>query len=370
MAEEMLKTALADWHAQHGGKMVDFAGWWMPVQYQGIVAEHQAVRTAVGLFDVSHMGRLRFTHTAAAEALLEKLATRKIQGMPLGKIRYSLLTREDGGILDDVLIYRLRETDGQEKFWMVVNASNRAKIVAWLRQHDPENQSGLQDLTLETAMIAVQGPAAVGLVDEMLDLEVAQMGYYTGRMVTYHGYPLLVSRTGYTGEDGVELIPPASHAEVLWQTLVDRGETVGVVPAGLGARDTLRLEAGMPLYGHELSESINPAEAGLDFAINLADRDFVGRDAIAAAKQQGLKQVRVGLELEGRRPAREDCPVLVDQQVVGRVTSGTFAPTLQKPIAMAHLPPARAALGTRVQVDIRGKQHAATIVKVPFYSRS
>lgn len=365
----MLKTALTDWHATHGGRMVDFAGWSMPVQYDSIMAEHAAVRTQAGLFDVSHMGRLRFS-APEAEMLLDRLATRKIAGMPTGRIRYSLMCNGEGGILDDVLVYKLRELDGQERFWMVVNASNREKILAWLQQHDPNNSAGLTDLTLQTAMIAVQGPQAVGVVDKLLDLDVAGMGYYTGQFVQYQGYPLLVSRTGYTGEDGVELVPPAEHAVALWETVLARGADLGFRPAGLGARDTLRLEAAMPLYGHELSESINPAHADLGFAMTLKDRDFVGRDAILAAQQQSDARVRVGLELEGRRPGREECPVMLGEQTIGVVTSGTFAPTLQKPIAMAYIDPAYRALGTTVEVDIRGKRHAATVVKLPFYSRS
>lgn len=364
----MQKTALTDWHAAHGGKMVDFAGWSMPVQYDSIMAEHAAVRNQAGLFDVSHMGRLRFS-SPTAEAMLEGLTTRKIAGTPVGKIRYSLMCNEQGGILDDVLVYRLRELDGGEKFWMVVNASNREKILAWLRQHDPANQAGLEDRTFDTAMIAVQGPLAVPLIHEMLGIDVAGMGYYSGQFVEFQGYPLLVSRTGYTGEDGVELIAPSEHAVALWELVLAKGAAAGFRPAGLGARDTLRLEAAMPLYGHELSEELNPAHADLGFAINLKDRQFIGRDAIVAAQAaKGIRR-RVGLELEGRRPARENCPVMMHGQAVGMVTSGTFAPTLQKPIAMAYVDPDHAELGQQVEVDIRGKLHVATVVKLPFYSR-
>lgn len=364
----MLKTPLTDWHAANGGKMVDFAGWSMPVQYQSIVQEHQAVRNAAGLFDVSHMGRLRFENPEA-EALLEGLATRKIAGMGTGRIRYSLMTDANGGILDDVLIYKLAELDGPEKFWMVVNASNREKILGWLREHDPQNQAGLEDRTTETAMIAVQGPEAISLVDSLLDISVSEMKYYTGQFVLYQGYPLLISRTGYTGEDGVELVPPAEHATALWQTLLDAGRQKGVLPAGLGARDTLRMEAAMPLYGHELSEQINPAQADVGFAITLKDRTFVGHDAIATAANDENLPRRVGLELEGRRPAREQSAIMVGDQTVGEVTSGTFSPTLQKPIAMGYLAPGYAGIGTDVQIDIRGKLHSAKVVELPFYSR-
>lgn len=362
----MLKTALTDWHAENGGKMVDFAGWSMPVQYRSIVDEHQAVRTAAGLFDVSHMGRLRFENPEA-EALLEGLATRKVAGMGTGRIRYSLMTNETGGILDDVLIYKLAELDGSEKFWMVVNASNREKIVSWLKKHDPENQAGMEDRTTATAMIAVQGPKAINLVDGLLDISVGDLKYYTGQFVSYQGYPLLVSRTGYTGEDGVELVPPSDKAVELWRTILDLGKGDGVMPAGLGARDTLRLEAAMPLYGHELSEEINPAQADVGFAINLKDRQFVGHDAIVSAAADLPR--RVGLQLEGRRPAREHAPIKSGEQVIGEVTSGTFSPTLQQPIAMGYVDPAYAVVGTQVDVDIRGKIHLAQVVELPFYSR-
>lgn len=364
----MLKTALTDWHAANGGKMVNFAGWSMPVEYDSIVTEHNAVRTAAGLFDVSHMGRLRFANDCA-ESLLERLATRKIEGMGVGRIRYSLMTNESGGILDDVLIYRLEELDGQVKFWMVVNASNREKILAWLLQHDPENTAGLEDRTMDTAMIAVQGPLAVPTVDKMLHISVADMKYYTGQFVLYKGYPLLVSRTGYTGEDGVELVPPAEYAQALWQEVMDAGKELGFHAAGLGARDTLRLEAAMPLYGHELGEDINPAQADLGFALTLKDRTFVGSQAIVAAAGDLSLRKRVGLELDGRRAAREHSPILVGGVIVGEITSGSFSPTLQKPIAMGYIDPGLCEIGTDVEVDIRGKMHSAKIVALPFYSR-
>jgi aminomethyltransferase len=253
---------------------------------------------------------------------------------------------------------------------MVVNASNRDKILEWLRRHDPQNKAGLEDRTHTTAMIAVQGPLAVPAIHDLLGVDVAGMGYYSGQFVNFQGYPLLVSRTGYTGEDGVELIAPNEHAVALWELVLARGASAGFRPAGLGARDTLRLEAAMPLYGHELSEEINPAHADLGFAINLKDRHFVGRDAILAAQGLAGSRRRVGLELDGRRPARENCPVVTQGQTIGIVTSGTFAPTLQKPIAMAYVDPSFAEVGRSLEVDIRGKLHAATVVKLPFYSRA
>lgn len=346
--------------------MVDFAGWSMPIQYHSIVKEHNAVRTAAGLFDVSHMGRLRFANPEA-EQILDGLTTRKVAGMGVGRIRYSLMTNEKGGILDDILVYRLEEADGSDKFWMVVNASNRPKILDWLAKNDPENKAGLEDKTAETAMIAFQGPKAIALTEKVLGISVADMKYYTGKFVDYQGHQVLVSRTGYTGEDGVEFTVPGEVAVSLWEALLVKEE--GVEAVGLGARDTLRLEAAMPLYGHELSEQLNPVQAGLGFALSLKEREFIGSDVIRAAKEQTDLRVRVGLELEGRRPAREESKILQGETEIGIVTSGTFSPTLGKPIAMGYVEKSCSEPGTQLNVDIRGKIHSAVVVELPFYTR-
>jgi aminomethyltransferase len=401
MTGELLRTPLAGWHSAHGGRMVDFAGWSMPVQYGSIVAEHQATRQAAGLFDVSHMGRLRLDGGGAA-AFLDSLLTRKVVGMGPGKIRYSLVCNEHGGILDDVLIYHLQEHGGGLYHLLVVNASNREKIVGWLRSH---LQSGddvqLTDRTTETAMIAVQGPLALRCVEPLVGADVGGLAYYTGTETTICGHQGIVSRTGYTGEDGCELIVPAAAAVEVWEKVLANGKEAGAMAVGLGARDTLRLEAAMPLYGHELTESINPIQAGLAFAVNLEGRDFVGRSALVAAKQNKDQPVRVGLELAGKRAAREHYAIYrtphapreddsmsedggdrsqadgITRSVmrtgamgtIGEVTSGTFSPSLQKPIAMAYVPPEYATVGTELAVDIRGSQEAARIVKLPFYTR-
>jgi aminomethyltransferase len=350
--------------------MVDFAGWLMPVQYSSIVDEHVATRTAIGLFDISHMGRLHFDGPGAAE-FLDRLVTRRIVGLKPGGIRYGLITNHDGGILDDVLIYHLQRSDGHSQFMMVVNASNREKILAWIDQQKPgSDQVTVIDRTLDTAMIAVQGPKSVELLEPLVEAELASMSYYSGLFTTVGGVDAAVSRTGYTGEDGYELIVPGGTAVKLWLALLKHGKPHGILPAGLGARDTLRLEAGMPLYGHELNEQINPIQAGLAFAVQLKDRDFIGRDALVAAKADTMQPRRIGLKLSGRRSAREHYAVLHGDQQVGEITSGTFSPTLSCPIAMAYVKPESAEVGTSLTVDIRGRATPAEVVELPFYKRT
>jgi aminomethyltransferase len=369
MTGTLQRTPLADWHSAHGGRMVDFAGWSMPVQYGSIVAEHQATRQAAGLFDVSHMGRLRLDGSGAA-TFLDRLLTRKVIGMLPGKIRYSLVCNERGGILDDVLVYHLADRRGGDYHLLVVNASNREKIFNWLQSHlQPNDGLQLTDRTTETAMIAVQGPKAIACVQPLVDIDIGGLAYYTGTEAKIPGHQGIVSRTGYTGEDGCELIVPAATAVSIWEQVLTNGKEAGATAVGLGARDTLRLEAAMPLYGHELNEQINPIQAGLGFAVNLDGREFIGREALVAARQNQNQPVRVGLMLAGRRAAREHYPVLAGGQPVGEVTSGTFSPTLQQPIAMAYVPPQHAAVGTELSVDIRGSMEPARVVKLPFYTR-
>lgn len=366
----LLHTPLYAWHAEHGGRLVDFAGWEMPVQYGSIVEEHQATRTALGLFDVSHMGRLRFEgHDAAA--LLDSLLTRKVVGMGLGKVRYSLVTNEAGGILDDVLVYHIPALAGQPYFGLVVNASNRTKIVNWVEQHRGRFPNvNFIDRTEATAMIAVQGPRAIEIMDKFVDLPLDGMGYYTCTEASICGHSGILSRTGYTGEDGCELVVPASAAAAIWQTVIEAGAPVGARAVGLGARDTLRLEAAMPLYGHELSETINAFQAGLGFAVNLEGREFVGREALVKAQSNADQLRRIGLSLDGKRVPREHYAVVANGQTVGEVTSGTFSPTLNRPIAMAYIQPAYAAVGTELSIDVRGKLEPARVVALPFYKRA
>ncbi len=366
---ELLKTPIYNWHSSNGGRMVDFAGWSMPVQYGSIIDEHNGTRNGVGLFDVSHMGRFLFTNTAAID-FLEGLTTRRVAGMEPGKIRYSLMMNDTGGIQDDVLVYHLQRLDGTPFVYMVVNASNREKIKGWLNQKGDLDSLGFHDRTTETAMIAVQGPQALEAVAQFVQPAPADLKYYHGTAVEIMGEECLMSRTGYTGEDGCELIVSAAIAEAVWEKLVELAAARGGGAVGLAARDTLRLEAAMPLYGHELAEDINPVQADIGFAINLKDREFVGRSEILRAKKDDQLSRRVGFELEGKRAAREDSEVFVDGQSIGKITSGTFSPTLQKPVAMGFVQPEFKAEGTQVEIDIRGKRTSAKIVKLPFYQRS
>lgn len=384
----MKQTPLHAWHEQNGGRLVDFAGWSMPVQYQSVIAEHHQTRRSVGLFDVSHMGRFFLTGTGI-DAWLDGLMTRRMAGIEVGRIRYSLVTNGEGNILDDVLVYHLNASDqfpasspnGDTFYMIVVNAGNREKLLNHFRDHVPADGVGsdiqIHDRTRSTAMIAVQGPLANGIVAKMSPVDPELLPYYGGvtadLFVEGQASPAIVSRTGYTGEDGCELIVDADGATALWQTLSAAAEAVDGGASGLAARDTLRLEAGMPLYGHELSESINAAATSLRFAINLKGRTFIGRDAIAKSfanrRDHGGGVVRVGIELAGKRPAREGCDVFVQDQNVGSLTSGTLSPTLGCPIAMAYVHVDAAAIGTAVEVDVRGKRQAGTVVKLPFYVR-
>lgn len=345
--------------------MVDFAGWSMPVQYQSIVAEHQATRTAAGLFDVSHMGRLRFDGPGSAE-FLDRLVTRRIKDQPAGRVRYTLLTNDAGGILDDVLVYHLTGGAGASYHVMVVNAGNRTKIVEWIKPRLAE-ATGVYftDATHDWAMIAVQGPRALEIAQPLVEDRLDELKYYHARETRIAGHGAIVSRTGYTGEDGCELIVGAAVIVRICEAFVAAGAT----PAGLGARDTLRLEAAMPLYGHELTETINPYQAGLDFAVNLEGRDFTGRDALAKLKDDPNQPRRVGLELSGKRVPREGFGITSAGRTVGQVTSGTFSPTLDRPIAMGYIKPAFVSPGTQLEIDVRGRPEPARIVELPFYRR-
>jgi len=369
MTNSLAKTPLHSWHVEQGGRMVDFAGWSMPVQYGSIVDEHQATRTAAGVFDISHMARLRFDGQDAA-AFLDRLLTRRISDLAPGRIRYSLVTNDSGGILDDVLVYHLETPGGRLYHMLVVNASNRQKILDWIRQHaDDAGDVEMQDRTEETAMISVQGPKALQIVGPLVKAKVGDLGYYCGVVTEQFGRPCTVSRTGYTGEDGFELIVRAEDALDVWNNIFRAGRDLGAAATGLGARDTLRLEAGMPLYGHELSEQIDPYQAGLGFAVNLKDRHFPGRAALATLKATPRPLVRAGLELAGRRVPREHYRVLRGEDSVGEVTSGTFSPTLQKAIAMAYVHREASEPGSEVQVEIRGRLEPARVVPLPFYQR-
>ncbi|GAB4147344.1 MAG: glycine cleavage system aminomethyltransferase GcvT [Planctomycetaceae bacterium] len=359
----MLRTACYDWHVSHNGRMVDFAGWEMPVQYSSIVEEHHAVRRAAGLFDIAHMGRLIFSGPDSCR-FLDFLVTNDVRRLEVGQIRYALVTNEQGGILDDVLVYRF------ESFYLlVVNASNREKIVNWIEQHRDGFDVSVNDVTREQFMLAIQGPKSSKILNNITEIDVSTLKYYHGLETRIFGENAIVTRTGYTGEDGFEVILPSKMSVKLWESLISEGESAGIQPAGLGCRDTLRLEAAMPLYGHEMNETIDPWTAGLGFGVRLKAGDFIGKSSLVSLKEKTDRPRRVGLELDGKRIAREGAKLIHNDREVGQVTSGTFSPTLQKSIAMGYLPNELSTPGTELKVDIRGKRVNATVVAMPFYQR-
>ena len=362
----LLQTPMHAWHVAQGAQMVPFAGWDMPLRYTSIVEEHQAVRTAAGVFDISHMGRLRLDGPRVAQAL-DRLVTRRVTDMKLGQVRYALVTDEQGCLLDDVLVYRLMDAGGHEYFLLVVNAANRHRVFQWFEQHLDPDQITLMDLTQQWAMMAVQGPRALEAVAPLIEAPVDQLRYYRAVETAVLGRGAVVSRTGYTGEDGVEILLGAGAALEVWEAILRKLTALGGKPAGLGARDTLRLEAGMPLFGHELTAHTHPFQAGLRFAVDL-DKEFLGAEALRETNVQALARL-VGLELQHRRVARQGYAILHQGQVVGQITSGTFSPTLQKSIAMGYVQPHLAQVGTPLQVDVRGRPEPAVVVPLPFYHR-
>lgn len=354
------RTPLYDCHVAHGARMVDFAGWDMPIQYSTITDEHATVRTAAGLFDISHMGRLSLAGDDAL-ALIQRVFTNNAATMKDYQARYGLVCNESGGIRDDILVYRWPSS-----WLLVVNASNRPKIVDWLNAHKGSLKVDILDQTTTTCMVAVQGPKALEICRGLTEADAGDLKYYFATPTRYKGKNCVVSRTGYTGEDGLEVVVGADQARELWDDLLARGAK----PCGLGARDTLRLEAGMPLYGHELGEEIDPFQAGVAWAVKLDKGDFLGRAALERRRGNAALPVRAGLELEGKRIAREGAAVLFQGKEVGKVVSGTFAPTLQKAIAMAYVDRSAAEPGTACEVDVRGKPAAARVVALPFYKRT
>jgi aminomethyltransferase len=376
------RTALDDLHRSLGATMTDFAGWDMPLRYGSERDEHLAVRTKAGLFDLSHMGEITVTGPQAAE-LLNYALVGDIASVGVGRARYTMICRADGGILDDLIVYRLAETT----FLVVANASNAQVVLDALVERASGFDAEVRDDRDAYALIAVQGPESPGILKSLSprvstsldpgDAPIADLDglkYYAGLPGTVAGVPALIARTGYTGEDGFELFVRPEHAVELWQALTKAGEGVGLVPCGLSCRDTLRLEAGMPLYGHELSTSLTPFDAGLGRVVKFEkEGDFVGREALreaAARSEQNPPRVLVGLVAEGRRVPRAGYAVVAGGEVIGEVTSGAPSPTLARPIAMAYVDAAHAAPGTAgVGVDIRGTHEPYEVVALPFYKR-
>ncbi|MFF2510881.1 glycine cleavage system aminomethyltransferase GcvT [Streptomyces sp. NPDC058086] len=362
-------TALDALHRSLGATMTDFAGWDMPLRYGSERDEHLAVRTRAGLFDLSHMGEITVTGPGAA-TLLNHALVGNIASVGVGRARYTMICREDGGILDDLIVYRLAENE----YMVVANASNAQVVLDALTERAAGFDALVRDDRDAYALIAVQGPESPGILKSLTDADLDGLKYYAGLPGTVAGVPALIARTGYTGEDGFELFVAPSDAEKLWQALTDAGAPVGLVPCGLSCRDTLRLEAGMPLYGHELTTSLTPFDAGLGRVVKFEkEGDFVGRAALqeaASRAEENPPRVLVGLVAEGRRVPRAGFSVVADGKVIGEVTSGAPSPTLGKPIAMAYVDAAHAAPGTAgVGVDIRGSHEPYEVVALPFYKR-
>ncbi|MEO6944803.1 MAG: glycine cleavage system aminomethyltransferase GcvT [Lacisediminihabitans sp.] len=356
-------------HVDAGASFTDFAGWQMPVRYSSDLAEHHAVRSSAALFDLSHMAEILVTGAGAAAALDYALVG-KISAIGIGQAKYSLLLSPDGGIIDDLVVYRTHEN----RFGIVANASNRFEAAGALAARAADFDATVFDESDGLALIAVQGPASIAIIDKLDNLEtvnpVRDLAYYWSTLGTYRGNEIMVARTGYTGEDGFELYLKAEFAAELWQDLMTAGSEFGIVPAGLASRDTLRLEAGMPLYGHELGINTFPSQAGLGRVVNLKkEGDFVGRAASEAGAPEGARKL-VGLVSEGKRAGRAGYAVFTaDDREVGTVTSGALSPTLGYPIAMAYVDPAEAEAGTALFIDVRGTRIAASVTTLPFYKR-
>jgi aminomethyltransferase len=354
------RTPLYEEHVRLGAQMTNFGGWAMPLQYSTIREEHRAVREAAGLFDLSHMGELRVND----EGLAQRVVTRDVSRLRPGRIQYALLCNEAGGIIDDVLVYAMPDAG----YLLVVNAGNQDGDFEWIRSRGDQSAS-VENVGRESALIGVQGPRATGLVQRLTRAELGNVKYYAFVEGTVADVPCVISRTGYTGEDGFELFCGHGDAARLWRALLEEGESDGIRPAGLGARDTLRLEAGMRLYGNDMDSQTNPLEAGLEWTINL-DKEFIGRDAIIRARAQGLSRRLVGFKMLDRSIPRHGYALVSDGQRVGTVTSGNVSFTLGYNIGMAYLPPALAEPGTRFGVDVRGTAAPAEVVELPFYKRS
>ena len=360
-AQTLYHTPLYQAHQALAAKLVPFAGWEMPLQYSGILAEVRAVRTTCGAFDISHMGRLHLTGPGAA-GLLDWVLTAPVRQMGLYRARYTLLCTEEGGIIDDGIVYRL----GDEHFLLVANAASRETVVGWLRRWATKfGPVELEDRTLETAMIAFQGPLTPMLLEGLAQGEPSALRPFRCQRDLLAGIEALVARTGYTGEDGFELIIDAQHAEQVWRELLKQGAT----PCGLGARDLLRLEAGMLLYGTDMDTAVNPLEAGLGNFVRLDERDFCGAAAIRRAQEEGPQRRLVGFQMVERGIPRHGHPLLDGQRAIGQVTSGNYSPTLDRGIGLGYVPDAYTVSGTRIAVDIRGRPVEAEVVRLPFYSR-
>ena len=368
MSDDLKRTPLNDWHRAQGAKMVEFGGWDMPVQYQGIIAEHTAVRERAGLFDVSHMGEVRVTGDDALD-FVQRLITNDASGLEDGQAQYTAMTNADGGVIDDLLVYRLDAAD----YLLVINAATTPKDVAWIEEQAAafDGDFEVEDQSDAWAQLAIQGPRAEGILAAVVPADLVSIRYYRSAWSEFAGEAALVSRTGYTGEDGFEVYLPSERAAELADALLQEGESEGLVPTGLGARDTLRLEAGMLLYGNDMDEGRTPVEAGLKWLVKPDKGEFIGRDALVEQIDNGTEERLIGFELLERGVPRHGYP-LCDPggEQVGEVTSGSFSPTLQRGIGLGYVPGSLADVESELRVDCRGRKLSARVVKMPFYRRS
>jgi len=362
---ELRKTPLHDVHRESGAKMVPFGGWDMPVEYSGLIAEHNAVRTAAGLFDVSHMGQFEVEGEGAL-AFLQRVTANNVAKLVDGQAQYSALPMPSGCPVDDIIVYRR----SARRFLIVVNAANVEKDWQWLLAQQPSG-CGLHNLSDQFALLALQGPKAAAILQGLTPTDLATVAFYHFAEGKVDGRDAIVARTGYTGEDGFEIFVAPAEAPALWRRIAEAGKAHGLLPAGLGARDTLRLEARMMLYGNDMDETTTLIEAGLGWIVSLdeAKGDWTGRPVLAEQKAKGAPRKLVGFEMVERGIPRHGYPVVLDGEVVSAVTSGTFAPFLQKSIGLCYLPATRAAVGTEIAIEIRGRRTAARVVPTPFYKR-
>ncbi|PIC72123.1 glycine cleavage system protein T [Sporosarcina sp. P16b] len=366
MTTQLLRTPLFESYKEYGGKTIDFGGWELPVQFSSIKAEHEAVRTKAGLFDVSHMGEV-FVSGSGAFDYLQKLVTNDVSKLKIGQAQYTVMCNEQGGTIDDFLIYKLEET----RYLLVVNASNIEKDVAWMEKQQTDNVV-IDNQSSNYALLALQGPMAESVLQKLTDESLEEIKFFRFKEhVQVGGENVLVSRTGYTGENGFEIYGTPEAIQNLWTKILLEGKEDGVVPAGLGARDTLRFEAGLPLYGQELREDISPLEAGLGFVVKVnKEENFIGKDILVKQKEQGVERKLVGLEMIDKGIPRTGYKVFVGDREIGEVTTGTQSPTLKKNIGFALLSTEFTELGTEVEVEIRAKRLKAKVIATPFYKRS
>ena len=365
---DLKKTPLNEAHRKAGGKMVDFGGWDMPVQYSaGIIAEHLATRTNAGLFDVSHMGEIWVEGEDAID-FVNRLTTNDVTKLVDGQAHYSALTNEEGGVVDDLLVYRFYH----DKLLLVVNASTTEKDWDWITSHKEDEAVTLTNASADYCQIAVQGPKALEIAGKLTDENLDEIKYYHFTVGKFDGIDAIISRTGYTGEDGFEIYADEKYADQLWNKILETGgygQESGILPCGLAARNTLRLESAMSLYGHELGDDISPLEANLGWICKLNKGEFIGRDKLAKLKEDGLKRKLVGFEMTDKGIARDEFDVYVGEEKVGVVTSGSPAPFLKKNIGLAFVPIEFAKTGQEITIDVRGKKLAAVVVPTPFYKR-